>query len=49
MRERLVNLHELGEVLSTRYDGRCARFIGAANGDAIGLVHKVAAELIVLQ
>jgi hypothetical protein len=43
--QRLVNLHELGEVLVSRYGGACARLIESAGGDAVELVRLVTREL----
>jgi hypothetical protein len=43
--QRLVNLHELGEVLEARYQGRCATLIESAHGDAVDLVQRVTREL----
>jgi Queuosine salvage protein len=43
--QRLVNLHELGEVLATRFGGDCARLIESAQGDAVELAQIVARQL----
>lgn len=43
--QRLVNLHELGTVLTTKYAGRCADLVEAAGGDAVALVQRVVRDL----
>ncbi len=43
--ERANNLRELGRVLLEGYDGRFTRMISAAQGSAVRLVQRVAAEL----
>lgn len=43
--ERLANLQELGRVIASRYDRSVASLIGAARGDVVALVQRVAREL----
>jgi len=44
LEERLANVHEVGRVLGTRYGGRFAAAIEAAQGSALRLVRRIIAD-----
>jgi hypothetical protein len=44
MKERLLNLQELGRVLLDKYNGRASELVAAAGGSAIKLVRMLAAD-----